>query len=127
MKIIYLLLLALALFGVASARPLKSMFLAAFDPIMIATETFDDSNEDDSEVGWDTDEGEEKTTAPSTPKSEITDKSNHPEAKIEFLPPQSAEDSEIQRLATEFLLIIKALKEVSKEETKEVLQIMPSK
>lgn len=48
-------------------------------------------------------------------------------AKIEFLPPQTAEDFEIQKLATEFLLIVKALKEVSKEETKEILQIVPSK
>lgn len=59
--------------------------------------------------------------------SEAAQKVQSTGAKIEFVSPQSSEDSEIQRLATEFLLIVKALKELSKEETKEILQIIPSK
>ncbi|TRY52160.1 Uncharacterized protein CTYZ_00002204 [Cryptosporidium tyzzeri] len=121
MKIFNILfLIIVAFFGVTNARPITTMFLAAFDPMALVKEAHDKLNEDISE---NTDQVIENISAHSQAAQEVQSK----KAKIEFLQPQSAEDSEIQKLATEFLLIIKALKEVSKEETKEILQIIPSK
>ncbi|KAJ1608255.1 putative integral membrane protein [Cryptosporidium canis] len=121
MKALNIILLAIAtIFGVTNARPITSMFLAAFDPVAMAKEAMDRLDKDFSE---NTDQMIENISA----HNEATQNIQNVDAKIEFVSPQSAEDSEIQKLATEFLLIIKALKEVSKEEAKEVLQIIPSK
>lgn len=51
MKIFNILfLIIVAFFGVTNARPITTMFLAAFDPMALVKEAHDKLNEDISEV-----------------------------------------------------------------------------